>query len=121
MDDCGFISFIFLSWATPIITRGFKNPLEMCDLGKVPRSHSTAVNHKRFQRFWAEEVKRKGIKDASIGNVIFRCVRTKVIASTVLYTLTLFLTFVGPVSILNLFCIDYSVFYFYVKFDLEGV
>jgi hypothetical protein len=77
--------------------KGFKTPLEMCDLGKMQQSHSAAVNYKRFQRFWTEEVEKKGVKKASIAKVIFRTVRTKLIASVFLYTLMLLLTFITPV------------------------
>ncbi|CAB4003134.1 multidrug resistance-associated 5-like [Paramuricea clavata] len=101
LDDSGFISFIFLSWATPMIMKGFKKPLETCDLGKLSRSDSAAVNYRRFERFWAEEVKKKGIKDASIGRVIYRTVRTKVIVSALLYVLMLLIMFVGPAFIIN--------------------
>lgn len=88
---------MFLSWITPIVKKGFKNPLEISDLGKLSRDDLAAVNYRRFQRFWAEEVTKKGIKDASIGKVIFRTVRTKFIASAILLALMSFFTFVGPV------------------------
>jgi hypothetical protein len=90
--------------------KGFKKPLEICDLGKLSRSDSAAVNYRRFERFWAEEVKKKGIKDASIGRVIYRTVRTKVIVSALLYVLMLLVMFVGPVRLFYIDCYSFVVF-----------
>ena len=81
--------------------KGIKDPLQISDLGKLSRDDLAAVNYRRFQRFWAEEVKKKGIKDASIGKVIFRAVRTKFIASAILMALMILFTFVGPVCLLH--------------------
>ena len=82
---------------TPVISKGFKNVLEISNLGKLSREDLAAVNYRRFQRFWREEVKKKGIKEASIGKVIYRCVRTRFIASAIMLALMLLFTFVGPV------------------------
>ena len=59
------------------------------------------ILQRRFQRFWVEEVKRKGTKNASVGKVIFRTVRTKTIVFSVLLVLSLLLEFVGPVRIIK--------------------
>ena len=99
MDDCGFIPLMLLSWASPIMKKGFKKPLELSDLGKLPRGDSAAVNYRRLERFWTEEVNSKGIENASIGKTLFRTVRTRVILSSLMFLLSLFASFVGPVSL----------------------
>ena len=92
---------MLLSWVTPIIKKGFKKPLELSDLGKLPRSDRAAFNYKRLQKFWTEEVNEKGLENASIGNALFRAARTRVIAGAVLFLLALLISFVGPVCTYN--------------------
>ena len=99
VDDCGFIPLMLFSWATPIIKKGFKKPLELSDLGKLPRSDRAAFNYKRLQKFWTEEVNEKGLENASIGKTLFRAARTRAIAGAVLFLLALLISFVGPVCI----------------------
>ena len=97
IDDCGFIPLMLLSWATPIIKKGFKKPLELSDLGKLPRSDTAAFNYKRLQKFWTEEVNEKGLENASIGKALFRAARTRAITGAILFLLALLTSFVGPV------------------------
>ena len=98
MDDCGFVPLMLLSWASPIMKKGFKKPLEFSDLGKLPRSDSASVNYRRLQKFWTEEVKLKGMEEASIGKTLFRTVRTRVILASLLFLFALLASFVGPVG-----------------------
>ncbi len=97
VDDCGFIPLMLLSWASPIIKKGFKKPLELSDLGKLPRSDSAALNYRRLQKFWTEEVNLKGLENASIGKALFRTARTRVVAGAMLFLFSLLACFVGPV------------------------
>lgn len=77
--------------------KGFKKPLQLHDLGKLPRSDSAAFNYRRLQKFWTEEVDSKGLKNASIGKTLFRTGRTRCIAGATLFLLSLLVSFIGPV------------------------
>ena len=77
--------------------KGFKKPLELADLGKLPRSDSAFFNYRRLEKFWTEEVNEKGLENASIGKTLFRIARTRVIAGALLFLLSLLASFVGPV------------------------
>ena len=79
--------------------KGFKKPLEMSDLGKISKCDSAAVNYKRINRFWMEEIEKKGIEDASIAKALFRTIRTRFIVGTLLFQMAFLASFVGPVSL----------------------
>ena len=88
---------MLLSWVTPIIKKGFKKPLELSDLGKLPRSETAAFNYQRIQKLWTEEVNKEGLENASIGKTLLRALRARVIAGAMLFLLALLISFVGPV------------------------
>ena len=98
MDDCGFIPLMLLSWVSPMMKKGFEKPLELSDLGKLSRKDSAAVNYRRLHKFWTEEVKLKGMEEASIGRTLFRTARTRVIFGSLLFLCALLASFVGPVG-----------------------
>jgi hypothetical protein len=77
--------------------KGFKKPLELDDLGNLPRSDSAAFNYRRLQKFWTEEVNKKGLENASIGKTLFRTAKTRSITGAMLFLLALITSFVGPV------------------------
>ena len=94
-----------MSWASPVMKKGFKKPLELNDLGKLPKSDSAAVNYRRFNHFWMEEVEKKGLENASMGKALLRTLRTRVIVGALLFQLALLASFVGPVSVSSLIII----------------
>ena len=76
---------MLLSWATPIIKKGLKKPLELNDLGKLPRSETATFNYKRIQKFWTEEVNKEDLENASIRKTLLRALRTRVIAGAMFF------------------------------------
>ncbi|CAH3042269.1 unnamed protein product [Pocillopora meandrina] len=71
IDEAGFLSLMFLTWATPVIRKGFKGSLELEDFDKISPYESAEVNFKRGIRLWNEEVKERGLDNASIVRAIF--------------------------------------------------
>ena len=102
IDDAGFLSLIFMSWATPVIKQGFKKSLQIADLDKLSPYESADYNFQRINRLWHEEVKQKGHKDASLARVVFRSIRTRAIVGVVFFLLCQVVTFLSPVRILYL-------------------
>lgn len=99
IDDCGFIQLMLYSWITPVFRKGFKKPLELHDLGKLPQTDSAAFNYRRLLKFWKEEVRGNGLENASIGKALFRAMRTRALAGGFMFLLSLLISFVGPVCI----------------------
>ena len=107
---------MLLSWVTPVIKKGYKKPLELSDLGKLAKSDSAALNYERLHKFWSQEVKEKGLENASIGKVILRSARTRVIAGAMMFLISLLFSFVGPVCRLHAnHGLKYTIYVFKLK------
>lgn len=89
---------MFLSWATPVISKGFKRPLQLDDFDKISPYESAEVNFKRAVRLWDEEVKQKGLDKASMHRVVWRAVRTRVLFGIFFFISSQLIGFLGPVS-----------------------
>jgi hypothetical protein len=51
----------------------------------------------RLGRMWNEEVKRRGLEDASLKRVTWKFVRSRVLVNIVLYLTSIVFGFIGPV------------------------
>jgi len=98
IDEAGFFSLMFLSWATPVISKGFKKTLQMEDFDKLSPYESAEVNFKRAARLWNEEVRKNGLHDASMLRVIWRGIRTRIFFGIMFFILSQLISFFGPVS-----------------------
>ena len=102
IDEAGFLSLMFLSWATPVISKGFKRPLQLDDFDKISPYESAEVNFKRAERLWDEEVKLKGLEKASMHRVVFRAVKTRALFGIFFLISSQLISFLGPVSQIRL-------------------
>ena len=100
IDEAGFLSLMFVTWATPIIKKGFKKSLQLEDFDLISQNESAKLNFDRGIRIWKEEVARKGLMNASMSRMIWRAARTRLIFGIIFFLLSQLLTFVVPVSIL---------------------
>lgn len=98
IDEAGFLSLMFLTWATPVISKGFKRTLQMEDFDKLSPYESAEVNFKRAARLWNEEVRKNGLHDASMLRVIWRGIRTRIFFGIMFFILSQLISFFGPVS-----------------------
>ncbi|XP_032226749.1 ATP-binding cassette sub-family C member 5 [Nematostella vectensis] len=96
IDDSGFMSMMFMSWASPIVYKGFRKPLQMDDLGELSQYETIEVNGTRIKRIWDEEVDTVGLKHARLGKVLWRCVRTRLIMGMIMFVISQMITFLGP-------------------------
>ena len=88
-----------MSWATPVIWKGFKKTLDAEDLDKLSNYETATVNFDRGKRIWNDEVKNKGNKNASLPKVALKAVKTRLLAGLTIFIISQFMTFLGPVSI----------------------
>lgn len=109
IDEAGFLSLMFLSWATPVISKGFKRSLQLDDFDKISPYESAEVNFERATRLWNDEVKRNGLHDASMHRMLWRAVKTRILFGSFFLILSQLVSFLGPVSktILIQFCRNY--------------
>ncbi|XP_017314285.1 ATP-binding cassette sub-family C member 12 isoform X2 [Ictalurus punctatus] len=95
MDDAGFFSFTSFSWMTPMMWKLFRNRLDTSSLNLSPHD-GAHKNGERFLRMWEDEVSRVGIEKASLGSVVIRFQRTRLIVSCIVAVLFTLSVFIGP-------------------------
>ncbi|XP_044901994.1 ATP-binding cassette sub-family C member 12 isoform X7 [Felis catus] len=109
VDDAGLLSFATFSWLTPVMVRGYKHTLTADTLPPMSPYDSSDTNAKRFRILWDEEVERVGPEKASLGRVVWKFQRTRVLMDIVANILCIIMAAIGPV--LNILSSDsYSLF-----------
>ncbi|XP_042775722.1 ATP-binding cassette sub-family C member 12 isoform X9 [Panthera leo] len=109
VDDAGLLSFATFSWLTPVMVRGYKHTLTVDTLPPMSPYDSSDTNAKRFRILWDEEVERVGPEKASLGRVVWKFQRTRVLMDIVANILCIIMAAIGPV--LNILSSDsYSLF-----------
>lgn len=87
---------MFLTWATPVIRRGFKGSLQLDDFDKISPYESAEVNFKRGMRLWDEEVKQRGLNNASMVRVVGKGVKTRIFFGIFFLIFSQLISFLGP-------------------------
>lgn len=87
-----------MTWASPTVVKGFRKPLQIEDLDKLSDYETMKYNGERIKKIWSTEVDTVGLKHASLGKVVFRAVRTRLIFGVLMFCLSQVFTFLGPVS-----------------------
>ncbi|XP_041931073.1 ATP-binding cassette sub-family C member 12-like isoform X1 [Alosa sapidissima] len=95
LDDAGFFAFASFAWMTPMMWRLFKDRLDRSSLFLSPNDGAN-INGDRMERLWQEEVSRVGLKKASLGRVMLRFQRTRLILSVLSSFLLTVALFLGP-------------------------
>nr|XP_055188412.1 ATP-binding cassette sub-family C member 12 isoform X4 [Nyctereutes procyonoides] len=109
VDDAGLLSFATFSWLTPVMVRGYKHTLTVDTLPPLSPYDSSDTNAKRFRILWDEEVESVGPEKASLGRVVWKFQRTRVLMDIVANILCIIMAAIGPV--LNTLSSDsYSLF-----------
>ncbi|KAK7871844.1 hypothetical protein R5R35_006438 [Gryllus longicercus] len=96
VDKAGLFSFIFYTWLSPFIYKAYRKGLTADDVPSGSPLESCDLNSQRLELLWQKEVAEKGISGASFGYVVWRFVRTRIIASCFLYCLALSMGFLSP-------------------------
>ncbi|XP_068938922.1 ATP-binding cassette sub-family C member 12 isoform X3 [Petaurus breviceps papuanus] len=97
VDDAGLFSFATFSWLTPIMVKGYKHILTMSTLPPLSSYDTSDTNAKRFRSLWEEEVARVGAEKASMGRVVWRFQRTRVLMDMIANFLCITMAAIGPV------------------------
>ncbi|XP_065776548.1 ATP-binding cassette sub-family C member 12 isoform X4 [Muntiacus reevesi] len=109
VDDAGLLSFATFSWLTPMMVQGYQHTLTVDTLPPLSLYDSSDTNAKRFRILWDEEVERMGPEKASLGRVVWKFQRTRVLMDIVVNILCIIMAAIGPV--LNILSSDsYSLF-----------
>uniref|UniRef100_A0A4W3JMC1 ATP-binding cassette sub-family C member 5 n=1 Tax=Callorhinchus milii TaxID=7868 RepID=A0A4W3JMC1_CALMI len=101
IDNAGLLSFVYFSWLTSVILKGYKKQVNQEVLPPLSHNESSDVNAERFLRFWKAEVKRVGIEKASLGRVTLQFQRTRLILNIMCIVLSMICAFMGPAVIVH--------------------
>ncbi|XP_062967661.1 ATP-binding cassette sub-family C member 12 isoform X2 [Cynocephalus volans] len=96
VDDAGLLSFAMFSWLTPMMIRSYKHTLTVDTLPPLSPYDSSDTNAKRFRILWDEEVERVGPEKASLGRVVWKFQRTRVLMDIVANILCIIMAALGP-------------------------
>ncbi|XP_062379986.1 ATP-binding cassette sub-family C member 12-like [Sardina pilchardus] len=95
LDDAGFFGFVSFAWMTPMMWKLFKGRLDRNSLFLSPNDGAD-INGDRMERLWQEEVSRVGLEKASLGKVVVRFQKTRLILSILASFLLTGALFLGP-------------------------
>ncbi|KAM6159982.1 ATP-binding cassette sub-family C member 12 isoform 2-T2 [Erethizon dorsatum] len=101
VDDAGLLSFATFSWLTPVMVKGYRNTLTGDTLPPMSPYDSSDTNAKRFRVLWDEEVERVGPEKASLGQVVWKFQRTRVLMDIVANILCIIMAAIGPTVLIH--------------------
>ncbi|XP_034495248.1 multidrug resistance-associated protein 9 [Ailuropoda melanoleuca] len=101
VDDAGLFSFATFSWLTPVMVKGYKRTLTVDTLPPLSPYDSSDTNAKRFRILWDEEVERVGPEKASLGRVVWKFQRTRVLMDIVANILCIIMAAIGPTVLIH--------------------
>uniref|UniRef100_A0A8D1PBM2 ATP-binding cassette sub-family C member 12 n=1 Tax=Sus scrofa TaxID=9823 RepID=A0A8D1PBM2_PIG len=101
VDDAGLLSFATFSWLTPLMVRGYRHTLTVDTLPPLSPYDSSDINAKRFRILWDEEVEKMGPEKASLGRVVWKFQRTRVLMDIVANILCIIMAAIGPVILIH--------------------
>ncbi|XP_069405894.1 ATP-binding cassette sub-family C member 11 isoform X3 [Ovis canadensis] len=99
LDDAGLLSYLTLSWLSPLMVRGFRRCLDENSIPPLSVHDAADKNAKRLRRLWEEEVSRHGIDKASVLRVMLRFQRTRLIFDTIMSCCFSIASVVGPMLV----------------------
>ena len=100
LDNAGLFSFLTFSWVTQYMKMAYTYGLKAEDVPLCSVNDSCDYSAQRIEYMWNEEVKSKGIENASLTSVVWQFAKTRILLHMILYTITLTFGFIGPVNTL---------------------
>nr|XP_012805668.2 ATP-binding cassette sub-family C member 12 isoform X1 [Jaculus jaculus] len=101
VDDAGLFSFATFSWLTPIMVQSYRNTLTVDSLPPLSPYDSSDINTRRFQVLWDEEIEKVGPEKASLGRVVWKFQRTRVLMDIVANILCIVMAAIGPTILIH--------------------
>ncbi|XP_038137298.1 multidrug resistance-associated protein 5 [Cyprinodon tularosa] len=97
VDNAGLFSFMTLHWLSPLALKAYKqSSLSLNDVWGLSCHEASAVNCKRLESLWRNELKRHGREGASLTRVFWRFCQTRMLVAVFSLLLTMVAGFVGP-------------------------
>ncbi|XP_048402987.1 ATP-binding cassette sub-family C member 12 isoform X2 [Stegostoma tigrinum] len=101
VDDAGLFSFIYFSWLTPLMIKGFKKKLNQDTVPPLSQFNCSDANARRFLRLWKNELERMGSEKASLEKVAVQFQRTRLIMNITCMVICMICSFLGPAVLVH--------------------
>ncbi|KAL5004806.1 hypothetical protein ScPMuIL_018262 [Solemya velum] len=99
--SAGLFSLLTYSWLSPLMWKIYRKGVQCLDNIKCGHAESAEVNTERFERLWKEELSKRGTKEASIGRVVLRALRTRLVFSVMAIVAAVSFSFCSSAFILH--------------------
>ncbi|XP_057332166.1 ATP-binding cassette sub-family C member 11-like isoform X1 [Microplitis mediator] len=101
LDKIGLLSSVSFSWINEYITDGCKNGLRDKPLPSISTQESCQVNGSRIDTLWHNHVVERGQAGASVPKIAWHFVKTRVLVSSFIYFLGMFIALSSPIIVLQ--------------------
>ncbi|XP_070538464.1 ATP-binding cassette sub-family C member 5-like [Ptychodera flava] len=81
--ELGLLSFLYLTWLTPLIKKAYRHGLNQEDLWVCGETDSAEYNARRLEEMWKDEVLKKGNETASLTSVFVKFTRCRAIIAII--------------------------------------
>nr|QST14989.1 ABCC5 protein [Diaphanosoma celebensis] len=95
LDGAGLFSYITYGWITSYMQKAFKTGLKAEDIPLCSTQDSCDYSAQKLEYLWKEELRLHGTKKASLRNVVWKFIRTRVIIHVFMYLFSLSCGFLG--------------------------
>ncbi|XP_067406340.1 ATP-binding cassette sub-family C member 12-like [Emydura macquarii macquarii] len=101
MDDAGLFSFATYSWLSSLMIKGYRHNINVDTLPPLSCHDSSEPNAKRFRLLWEAELARLGPEKASLGRVVLKFQRTRILVDVIVNFICIILAALGPTVIIH--------------------
>ncbi|XP_074974472.1 ATP-binding cassette sub-family C member 12 isoform X2 [Caretta caretta] len=101
MDNAGLFSFATFSWLSSLMIKGYRHKINVDTLPPLSYHDSSEPNAKRFRLLWEAELARVGPEKASLGRVVLKFQRTRILVDVIANFICIILAALGPTVIIH--------------------
>ncbi|KAM7146748.1 ATP-binding cassette sub-family C member 12-like isoform 3-T4 [Macrochelys suwanniensis] len=101
MDNAGLFSFATYSWLSSLMIKGYRHNINVDTLPPLSYHDSSEPNAKRFRLLWEAELARVGPEKASLGRVVLKFQRTRILVGVIANFICIILAALGPTVIIH--------------------
>ncbi|XP_077982033.1 ATP-binding cassette sub-family C member 5-like [Glandiceps talaboti] len=81
IGSVGILSYVFLTWLTPLVKKAYKQGLKMDNLWKCAKNESAEYTSTRMDQLWKKELQKNGKEKASMVTVFAKFSKTQLFLS----------------------------------------
>eukprot|EP00055_Hartaetosiga_balthica_P015506 m.91950 g.91950 ORF g.91950 m.91950 type:complete len:1384 (+) comp8883_c0_seq3:26-4177(+) len=98
MNTAGFFSQATFWWATPLFSKAKKGNINLSDIHELPEDLQAKASLEKFDMVWKKELEEKGEEHASLGMVLIRVYKFKILFAFLLNMLAFAFSILTPLA-----------------------